>query len=49
VILLNYFVKIIYRSNIDITSVVGTPSIPSTPCDDPTLFTRCREEALSET
>jgi hypothetical protein len=32
-------VKIIYCRHQEITSIVGTSSFPSTPCDHPTLFT----------
>jgi hypothetical protein len=44
--LFNYFVKIIYRSHLEITSIVGTPPLPSTPCDHPTLFTQVRGRCI---
>src|SRR3712207_5697733 len=40
--LLDYFIYIVYRSHLEITSVVVTSSFTSTPCEHPTLFTLVR-------
>jgi dihydrofolate reductase len=36
--LFDNFIKILYRNHLEITSIVGTSSFPSTPCEHPTLF-----------
>jgi hypothetical protein len=46
--LLNYFVKIIYRSHLEVTSIVAALSFPWTLCVHPTLFTNDLEGEFSE-
>jgi hypothetical protein len=43
-------VDIVYDSHVEITSIVGISSFPSTPRDHPTLFTQVRgkKEKFSE-
>jgi hypothetical protein len=39
-------IDIVYDSHVEITSIVGISSFPSTPCDHPTLFTGVRGSGI---